>query len=105
MKKLCAAIAALSLGMFMPCAAAEINVVMSGLDNPRGLALGPDGGIYVAEAGRGGNGTGIIGGEGVAVNFGATGAVSRYLNGTQQRVITGLPSLAPLTGATAGRAT
>ena len=25
---------------------------MSGLDNPRGLALGPDRGVYVAEAGR-----------------------------------------------------
>ena len=31
-------------------------VVMSGLDNPRGLAFGPEGGLYVAEAGRGGPG-------------------------------------------------
>ena len=40
MKKLYAAIAALGLGVIFPCAAAEINVIMSGLDNPRGLALG-----------------------------------------------------------------
>lgn len=80
----------------------NLTVIMSGLDNPRGLALGPDGGIYVAEAGRGGNGPEIIGGEGRPVRLGATSAVSRYLNGTQQRVITGLPSLAEQTGATPG---
>ena len=30
--------------------------VMTGLDNPRGLAFGPEGGLYVAEAGKGGPG-------------------------------------------------
>jgi hypothetical protein len=79
---------------------------MSGLDNPRGLALGPDGGVYVAEAGRGGAGASIVNSEGTTVQYGASGAVSRYLNGTQQRVITGLPSLAsqaaPTPGARAG---
>ena len=79
-----------------------VTVVMSGLDNPRGLALGPDGGIYVAETGRGGTGTEIMGGEGVPVQFGASGAVSRYLIGTQQRVISGLPSLASQTGTAPG---
>jgi hypothetical protein len=35
-------------------ARAEIpTVVMSGLDNPRGMAFGPEGALYVAEAGRG----------------------------------------------------
>jgi hypothetical protein len=33
-----------------------VTVVMSGLDNPRGLALGRNGTLYVAEAGRGGTG-------------------------------------------------
>jgi glucose/arabinose dehydrogenase len=36
--------------------AATTRVVMSGLDNPRGLAFGPEGALYVAEAGRGGPG-------------------------------------------------
>ena len=31
--------------------AADITVVMSGLNSPRGLAWGPEGGLYVAEAG------------------------------------------------------
>jgi sugar lactone lactonase YvrE len=74
---------------------------MSGLDNPRGLALGPDGGVYVAEAGRGGTGATIVTGEG-AVQYGTTGAVSRLLGGNQQRVITGLPSLASQAGPSAG---
>src|SRR5687768_18117250 len=86
----------LVLGLLSRAAVAQtsVTVVMSGLDNPRGLALGPDGGIYVAEAGRGGTGMEIIGGEGQPVQYGASGAVSRYLNGVQERVITGLPSLA-----------
>jgi len=33
--------------------APQVTVVMSGLDNPRGLAFGPERGLYVAEAGRG----------------------------------------------------
>ena len=31
-----------------------VTEVMSGLVTPRGLAFGPDGGLYVAEAGSGG---------------------------------------------------
>ena len=34
----------------------KVEVIASGLDNPRGLAIGPDRAVYVAEAGRGGGG-------------------------------------------------
>ena len=34
--------------------AATPTPVMTNLDNPRGLAFGKDGALYVAEAGRGG---------------------------------------------------
>jgi hypothetical protein len=44
--------------------AATNTLIMSGLNNPRGLALGPDGGIYVAEAGTGGAGPCQIGSTG-----------------------------------------
>jgi len=93
----------------VPAAAAECSVkdipgmscVMRGLDNPRGLAFGMDGALFVAEAGRGGavNGpcTGVTGFN----CYGQTGAVSRYRDGEQDRVATGLPSLAFVAGASA----
>jgi hypothetical protein len=69
------------------------TAVMSGLDNPRGLAFGPEGALYVAEAGRGGTQPCFaVRGE---TNFaGPTGAVSRLWKGVQQRIATGFPSYA-----------
>src|SRR5919204_4216612 len=77
--------------------ASTITRVMQGLDNPRGLAFGPEGGLYVAEAGRGGPATGLCfasADPGIGFRcYGATGAISRYWHGRQERVVTGLPSL------------
>jgi hypothetical protein len=69
------------------------TVLMSGLDAPRGLAWGPEGGLYVAEAG-----TRAINGPCATVARGpncysGTGAVTRWLNGQQERVASGLPSV------------
>lgn len=36
-----------------PAVTATFEVILSGLDNPRGIALGPDGELYLAEAGTG----------------------------------------------------
>ena len=72
---------------------------MSGLDNPRGLAFGPEGGLYVAEAGRGGPGPPCEMIRGELQCVGATGAVSRLWHGAQERIATGLPSYAPEDGA------
>jgi hypothetical protein len=70
------------------------TVVMSGLDNPRGLAFGPGHTLYVAEAGKGGTGACIVlRGQNECV--GATGAVSVLRKGVQERIVTGLPSYAP----------
>ena len=75
-----------------------VTVVMSGLDNPRGLAFGANGALYVAEAGRGGLGMEapfcFTGGAGGLRCYGATGAISRLWHGQQQRVVVGLPSQA-----------
>ncbi|WP_291986282.1 ScyD/ScyE family protein [Luteitalea sp.] len=88
-------------------ASAQTPVVMAqGLDNPRGMAFGPDGAIYVAEAGRGGTSTlclAVPTGPGQRC-YGPTGAVTRVLTGTplrQGRVLGGLPSLAVQSGAEA----
>jgi hypothetical protein len=83
-------------------ASAAVTPVMTNLDNPRGLAFGKDGALYVAEAGRGGAGpcqvlrpsdTG-----GVPSCYGPTGRISRYKKGHQDAVVTGLPSYATAGG-------
>jgi hypothetical protein len=88
------AMLASSLGRATPTAAASIVTrVMRGLDNPRGLAFGPQGALYVAEAGRGGPGPCTMNGT-VRYCYGPSGAVSRLWKGGQTRVATGLPSIA-----------
>src|SRR5437763_12368728 len=81
-----------SLIVVAGAAAASVTTVMSGLDNPRGLAFGPEGALYVAEAGRGGSGPCAVLRGTVQSCYGATGAVSRLWRGQQERIATGLPS-------------
>jgi hypothetical protein len=75
-----------------------LEVIASGLDNPRGLAIGPDHAVYVAEAGRGGSGKCLINGEGRQVCYGASGAITRIGAFHTSRIVKGLPSLAPPPG-------
>ena len=60
----------------------NVTVVMTGLDDPRGLAFGRDGALYVAEAGRGGAGPCVVV-LGATLCYGPTGAVSRLKCGHQ----------------------
>ncbi len=88
-----------------PVAAASVSVVMRNLDNPRGLAWGPEGALYVAEAGNG-----TIKGPCASVPRGqncysGTGAITRLWKGTQERVATGLPSHVLVTATGPGDAT
>lgn len=74
----------------------QIEVLASNLDSPRKLNFGPDGALYVAEAGRGGTGASIPSPSqpGASLFYGATGAITKIQDGVAQRVVTGLPSLA-----------
>jgi fermentation-respiration switch protein FrsA (DUF1100 family) len=74
----------------------QIEVVASGLESPRKLSFGPDGALYVAEAGRGGTGASVPSPSipGASLFYGATGAITRIQNGKVEPVVTGLPSLA-----------
>ena len=100
------ALSALALAALFSAPAAQaqgtLQVVMHDLHNPYGLAFGPGGGLYVAEAGTGGGGLtsspGFVDGAGTQVYFGGTGAVSELKGGIQSQVITNLPSLAPAGG-------
>jgi hypothetical protein len=89
--------------------APKTEVIASGLDNPRGLAVVHGDTVLVAEAGTGGDGPCIVAGEGPSC-LGQSGAVSaiwpkhRGRGYKQERIVTGLPSLAP-EGAAGGNAT
>jgi hypothetical protein len=81
-----------------PSVPATVSVVASGLDNPRGLTFGPDGFLYVAEGGTGGN-TSTIGQcpqvPGIGPYTGSTtgSRISRIsLAGQRTTVVDGLPS-------------
>jgi len=81
----------------------RLEVVASGLDNPRGIAVGPRGQIYVAEAGKGGRSCANLPAEGESgeVCYGLTGAITEISGGSQRRVLQRLPSLAARDGSSA----
>lgn len=83
--------------------AQTVDVVASGLNNPRGLAFAPNGDLYVALAGTGGDQFCHVGPTGPRC-FGMTGAIARLdlRRATQDIVVSGLPSLAGAGGAAAG---
>jgi hypothetical protein len=79
------------------------QVVATGLNNPRHVRWS-SGGLYVAEAGIGGEGPCIPGGEGPQAPpncYGTSGSITRIKNHHQRRVVKGLPSLAPADGTNA----
>ena len=79
-----------------PAAAVEISIVADGLDNVRGLNFAPDGSLYITESGVGGDGRCIPGPSlsGLLSCVGTSGALTQVKDGNQERVLTGLPSIA-----------
>ncbi|MGH3748937.1 MAG: ScyD/ScyE family protein, partial [Micromonosporaceae bacterium] len=78
-----------------------VFTIATGLDNPRGLDVAPNGTLYVAEAGSGGAGPCFPGPEGDDVCWGETGAITKIWEDRQSRVLTGLPSIAAPDGSAA----
>jgi DNA-binding beta-propeller fold protein YncE len=77
-----------------PAGAAEVHKIAGGLDNPRHLAFG-DQALFVAEAGRGGDGPCFPGEEGGTSCVGASGAVTVIdRSGDQYRLVSDLASMA-----------
>ncbi|MGA4508103.1 ScyD/ScyE family protein [Propionibacteriaceae bacterium G1746] len=94
-------LAAGTLGALPTTASADahVQVIASGLNNPRHLSFTASGDLYVAESGTGGDGPCFVGGEGNLVCYGPTGSITLVTltkdGWAQRRVVTGLPSLAP----------
>jgi sugar lactone lactonase YvrE len=73
------AAAALALAAASAASAAKVETVAKGLDNPRSVAVAPDGSVYVANAGRAGKQ--CMGKGEDATCLGLTGRIVRYANG------------------------
>jgi sugar lactone lactonase YvrE len=86
------AVAALTAAAAPAAHAATVETVATGLDNPRSVAVGPDGAVYVANAGRGGRQCRGRGED--AQCLGTTGRIVRVLNGEKSTFAGGFASLA-----------
>ncbi|MEA5410624.1 ScyD/ScyE family protein [Synechococcus sp. BA-120 BA3] len=74
----------------------RVRTLVTGLENPRGLTIAPNGNLVLSEAGRGGSGPCLVVGSGNTLCYGTTGAVGLFDRSTNvySRALANLPSLA-----------
>lgn len=74
----------------------RVRTLATGLENPRGLTIAPNGNLVLSEAGRGGGGPCLVAGSGNTLCYGTTGAVGLFDRSTNvyTRALANLPSLA-----------
>jgi sugar lactone lactonase YvrE len=88
---------ALCIGAAVQTNAQDVEVIASGLNNPRGLGFAANGALYVTEMGNGGSGACIPSPAApVSRCYGETGAltlIDPHSDSGHRRIITGLPSL------------
>ncbi|WP_216912478.1 MULTISPECIES: ScyD/ScyE family protein [unclassified Synechococcus] len=74
----------------------RVRTLATGLENPRGLTIAPNGNLVLSEAGRGGSGPCLVAGSGNTLCYGTTGAVGLFDRTTNvySRALSNLPSLA-----------
>ena len=90
--KLFGAAAAAALALVPAAQAATVETVATGLNNPRGVAIAPDGAVYVANAGKGGK---LCQGKGEnKFCFGMTSGIVKVANGKKSIFAKGLLSAA-----------
>jgi DNA-binding beta-propeller fold protein YncE len=87
-----AAVAVLALaGLASASGRAQFRVIATGLNNPRGVEVAPDGSVFVAQAGAGGRFKCQKGPEGEQC-AGLTGSIDRIANGHRERWAAGFIS-------------